>query len=144
MVDWALAYDCPIHLHADDREWITRDDPHIELWEGETLSLGDGLTLIRCGGHFAGGTVLHVGDALLAGDIVQVIPDREWVGFMYSYPNLIPLPESAVRGIAAALEPYAFETIYGAWWDRIVRRDGSAVVARSAERYARALRGELP
>jgi hypothetical protein len=144
MVDWARAYDCPIHLHADDREWITRDDPHIELWEGETLSLGDGLTLIRCGGHFAGGTVLHVGDALLAGDIVQVIPDREWVGFMYSYPNLIPLPESAVRGIAAALEPYAFETIYGAWWDQIVRRDGSAVVARSAERYARALRGELP
>ena len=92
----------------------------------DAVDLGDGLTLIRCGGHFAGGTVLHVGDALLAGDIVQVIPDREWVGFMYSYPNLIPLPESSVRAIAAALEPYAFETIYGAWWDRIVRRDGAA------------------
>jgi hypothetical protein len=88
--------------------------------------------------------VLHVGDALLAGDIVQVIPDREWVSFMYSYPNLIPLPEPAVRRIAAALQPYAFETIYGAWWDRIVRRDGSGVVARSAERYVRALRGEFP
>jgi hypothetical protein len=144
MADWAARFDCPIHLHADDREWITRDDPRIELWDGETLSLGDGLTLIRCGGHFAGGTVLHVGDALLAGDIVQVIPDRGWVGFMYSYPNLIPLPEAAVRGIADALEPYAFETIYGAWWDRIVRRDGKAIVQRSAERYARALRGELP
>ena len=87
--------------------------------------------------------MLHLGDALLAGDIVQVIPDRKGVGFMYSYPNLIPLPESSVRAIAAALEPYSFETIYGAWWDRIVRRDGSGVVVRSAERYARALRGEL-
>lgn len=142
MVDWARAHECPVYLHADDREWITRGDPRIELWEGETLDLGDGLTLIRCGGHFAGGTVLHVGDALLAGDIVQVIPDRGWVGFMYSYPNLIPLPEASVRAIAAALEPYAFETIYGAWWGRIVRRDGSGVVARSAERYARAVRGQ--
>jgi glyoxylase-like metal-dependent hydrolase (beta-lactamase superfamily II) len=144
MVDWAQRYDCPVYLHADDREWITRSDRRLELWEGETLDLGGGLTLIRCGGHFAGGTVLHAGDALLAGDIVQVIPDRGWVGFMYSYPNLIPLPEAAVRAIAEKLEPYEFDAIYGAWWDRIVRRDGTAIVQRSAERYARALRGELP
>ena len=146
MVDWARRFDCPVFLHADDRDWITRGDPRIELWAGETLDLGDGLTLVRCGGHFAGGTVLHVAGerALLSGDIVQVVPDRGWVGFMYSYPNLIPLPEAAVRRIAAALEPYAFDSIYGAWWGRIVRHDGSAIVARSAERYARALRGELP
>jgi glyoxylase-like metal-dependent hydrolase (beta-lactamase superfamily II) len=146
MVEWAHRFECPVHLHADDREWIMRPDPAIELWDGETLSLADGLTLIRCGGHFAGGTVLHVAgeDALLSGDIVQVIPDREWVGFMYSYPNLIPLPEAAVRAIADALEPYAFDQIYGAWWGTIVRRDGKSIVQRSAERYARALRGELP
>src|SRR5204862_8119563 len=36
----------------------------------------------------AGGQVLHwpAGDALLSGDIVQVIPDRAWVSFMYRYP----------------------------------------------------------
>ena len=74
----------------------------IELWTGETRELGDGLTLLRCGGHFAGGTVLHWRDgaggagALLSGDIVQVIPDHTHVGFMYSYPNLIPLPEASV------------------------------------------------
>jgi hypothetical protein len=129
-------------LHADDAEWIMRPDPAIELWEGETRELGDGLTLIRCGGHFPGGTVLHSGHMLLAGDIVQVIPDRRHVGFMYSYPNLIPLPEAEVGRIAAALAPYEFDQIYGAWWGRIVRRDGRAVVERSAERYARALRGE--
>jgi glyoxylase-like metal-dependent hydrolase (beta-lactamase superfamily II) len=146
MVEWAHRSGCPVYLHADDREWIMRPDDAIELWDGETRDLGDGLTLIRCGGHFAGGTVLHdAGNAaLLSGDIVQVIPDRGWVGFMYSYPNLIPLPEESVRRIARALEPYPFDAIYGAWWGRIVPGDGSGIVARSAERYAGALRGELP
>jgi hypothetical protein len=145
MVEWAHRFGCQVHLHADDREWIMRPDPAIELWDGETLDLGRGLTLVRCGGHFAGGTVLHVAgeDALLSGDVVQVIPDRSHVGFMYSYPNLIPLPEATVTAMAAALEPYPFEAIYGAWWNRVIPRDGQAIVLRSAERYARALRGEL-
>jgi glyoxylase-like metal-dependent hydrolase (beta-lactamase superfamily II) len=149
MVEWAHRFDCPILLHADDREWVMRPDPAVEYWTGETRDLGDGLTLIRCGGHFAGGTVLHVAGgadgrgALLSGDIVQVIPDVRHVGFMYSYPNLIPLPEQAVARIAAALEPYAFDVIVGAWWGRVVPRDGKEAVMRSAERYARALRGDL-
>ncbi|TML90895.1 MAG: MBL fold metallo-hydrolase [Actinobacteria bacterium] len=142
MVEWARRFDCPIHLHAADREWIMRPDDRIELWDGETKDLGGGLTLIRCGGHFAGGTVLHVGDALLSGDIVQVIPDREWVSFMYSYPNLIPLAEDAIYRICDALEPFSFDRIVGAWWDRLVPHDGKSVVTRSAERYVRALRGE--
>ena len=53
------AFDCPVYLHAADRQWVMRPDPSIVFWEGETQALGDGLTLIRCGGHFAGGTVLH-------------------------------------------------------------------------------------
>jgi glyoxylase-like metal-dependent hydrolase (beta-lactamase superfamily II) len=150
MVDWAHRFECPVLLHADDARWIMRPDPAIELWEGETRSLGDGLELIRLGGHFAGGTVLWWRDgadgagALLSGDIVQVIPDRSHVGFMYSYPNLIPLPAESVAAIAAALEPYPFEVIYGAWWGTIVRRDGKEIVRRSAERYVRAVAGELP
>ncbi|HWT24307.1 MAG TPA: hypothetical protein VN213_12455 [Solirubrobacteraceae bacterium] len=149
MVEWARRFGCPVHLHAADAEWIMRPDPVVELWDGETKDLGDGLTLIRCGGHFAGGTVLHVAGGaggagtLLSGDIVQVIPDRAHVGFMYSYPNLIPLPEAAVQRIAAALEPYPFETIQGAWWGRTVPRDGKGAVRRSAERYKHALRGEV-
>ena len=43
----------------------------------------------------------------------------------------------------SALEPYDFEVIYGAWWDRLVRRDAKAIVRRSAQRYSRALRGEM-
>lgn len=146
MVEWAQRFDCPVYLHAADREWIMRGSDRIELWHGETRGLDDGLTLVRCGGHFAGGTVLHVAGAgaLLSGDIVQVIPDRQWVSFMYSYPNLIPLDEERVRGIVRALEPFAFDRIVGAWWGRVVPRAGKAIVERSAERYVRALRGDLP
>jgi glyoxylase-like metal-dependent hydrolase (beta-lactamase superfamily II) len=146
MVEWAHRLGCPVYLHADDREWIMRPDPGIELWEGETKDLGHGLTLIRCGGHFAGGTALHDAERgnLLSGDIVQVIPDRGWVSFMYSYPNLIPLPEATVRRIVAALEPYEFDAVYGAWWGTLVRPGAKAIVERSADRYVAALRGEFP
>jgi glyoxylase-like metal-dependent hydrolase (beta-lactamase superfamily II) len=149
MADWAARFDCPVLLHAPDERWVTRPDDRIEPWEGDTKDLGDGVTLVHCGGHFAGGTVLHWRDGaggngvLLSGDIVQVIPDRTHVGFMYSYPNIIPLPDRAVQRIADALEPFDYDVIYGAWWDRLVRADAKAIVRRSAERYSRALRGEL-
>ncbi len=150
MVEWAHRFGCPVHLHAADERWITRPDPSIELWGGDVKEIGDGLTLVRGGGHFEGGTMLHWAGgadgrgALLSGDIVQVIPDRSHVGFMYSYPNLIPLPASAVEGIARSLEPFDFDVIYGAWWGRNVRGDGKGIVRRSADRYVRALDGELP
>jgi glyoxylase-like metal-dependent hydrolase (beta-lactamase superfamily II) len=145
MVEWAHRFGCPVLLHEADREWIMRPDDAIEPWGGETRELGDGLTLIRCGGHFAGGTVLHRADGtLLSGDIVQVIPDRSHVSFMYSYPNLIPLPEASIRAIVAALEPFDYERIVGAWWGTVIPARGRAIVERSAQRYISAINGKLP
>jgi hypothetical protein len=103
------------------------------------------LTLIRCGGHFEGGTVLHWagGDggkgALLTGDIIQVVPDRKHVSFMYSYPNYIPLPAPAVERIVEAVEPFEYDRVYGGFWDIVIEREGKAIVKRSAERYLRAI-----
>ena len=144
MVEWSRAFGAPVVLHAADREWVMRPDDAIDFWDGETRELAPGLTLVRCGGHFAGGTVLHwaAGNALLSGDIVQVVQDRRWVSFMYSYPNLIPLPASEIRHIVAALEPYEFDRIYGAWWGRIVSEDGKGALRRSADRYLRAIGAE--
>ncbi len=140
MIEWSRVLgDVPILLHEADSEWIMRPDAAIEFWSGETRELVGGATLLRLGGHFAGGTVLHHGETLLTGDIVQVIPDRRFVGFMWSYPNLIPLPGAEVERIAAALEPWRFERIVGAWWERVVANAGSEVVRRSAARYVRAL-----
>ena len=106
------------------------------------------MTLLRLGGHFPGGTVLHwpagasgLG-ALLAGDIVMPVPDRN-VSFMWSFPNLVPLPASQVQRIGGALEPWAFDRLYGAWWDRVLATGAKDAVRRSVARYTAALRGDL-
>lgn len=149
MVEWAHAFDAPVYLHAADREHVMRPDAAIRFWEGETKVLGEGLTLINTGGHFEGGTVLHWAQgaegrgALLSGDIVNVVQDRRYVSFMYSYPNQIPLPVAAIRRIVAALEPYEFDRIYSAWWDTISPSNGKAAVRFSAERYIKAIEGTL-
>lgn len=147
LVEWGRAFDAPVLLHEADQRWIMRPDPCIELWRGETKSLWDGMTLIRAGGHFDGGTVLHWPQgadgrgALLSGDIIQVAQDRRWVSFMYSFPNYIPLPAAKVDRIVAAVEPFDFDRVYGAWWDRNVMTDAKDAVRRSAARYKRALAG---
>jgi hypothetical protein len=63
---------------------------------------------------------------------------------MRSYPNLIPLPASAVQHIVQMVEPYAFDRIYGAWWDTIIATHAKEGVRYSAERYVHALRELLP
>jgi glyoxylase-like metal-dependent hydrolase (beta-lactamase superfamily II) len=140
MVDWAHAFGCPVHLHEAERDWVMRPDPSIRFWRGETDELLPGVELIRCGGHFDGGQVLHWADrrALLTSDIVTVVADTRYVSFMHSYPNLIPLPPSKVAAIGAALEGRYFETIYGGWWGRVIG-DGASAVRRSVERYLRAV-----
>ena len=144
MVEWAHAFACPILVHESERKWVMRPDPAVRFWDGETQNLGGGVTLVRCGGHFEGSQALHWEEkrALLCGDTVQVIPDRRYVGFMYSYPNLIPLPAPRVQRIAEALAPFSFDTIYGGWWGSLVPADGSNVVRRSADRYVRAVGGD--
>jgi hypothetical protein len=152
MVEWAHAFDCPILLHADDSVWAMRSDPSIRFWSGETCALDDvgaaGLTLIRCGGHFAGGTVLHWAagadgrGALLAGDVLQVSMDLRSVSMMRSFPNHIPLGAAAVRRAQAAVAPFAFEKLYGAWWDRHIESDARARVARSLDRFVARVQGE--
>ncbi|MGN6551829.1 MAG: MBL fold metallo-hydrolase [Pararhizobium sp.] len=146
MVEWSRAFGgVPIYLHDADRQWVQRPEAAIQFWQGETIPIGPDATMIRCGGHFEGGAVLHcpwLADgrgALMSGDILQVVADRRHVSFMYSYPNLIPLDAAAVRRIVGAVEPFAFDAVYGAFGARTIARDGKAAVARSAERYLSAI-----
>ena len=142
MVEWSRAFGgIPVYLNAADRQWIMRSDPCLKLWDGDTLEIGAGLTLIRTGGHFDGGTVLHWAagaggrGALLSGDLLQVVPDRKHVGFMYSYPNFIPLGAAAVRTIDQRVKPWPFEAIYGAFWDRVIASGAKPAVTASVSRH---------
>jgi glyoxylase-like metal-dependent hydrolase (beta-lactamase superfamily II) len=146
MTTWSAAFDnCPIYIHAEDAEWVQFRGPGLRLWEGETREILPGVTLINTGGHFKGATALHWSEGanaqglLLVGDSLTVVMDRRYLSFMYSYPNLIPLPADAVRRIARSVRPFAFERIYGAWDGRTVSSAGKDAVERSADRYIRFL-----
>ncbi|HEX4357250.1 MAG TPA: MBL fold metallo-hydrolase [Pseudonocardia sp.] len=148
-VDLADAFDARILIPRADRAWVQRPSPRIELFDNEVEPV-PGLTVARIGGHFDGAAVLHWPGgadgrgALLTGDTITVVQDRDWVSFMWSYPNLIPLDEHTVAEIARRVERFRFDRVYGAWWGRVVVRDGAAAVRRSADRYIARLRGERP
>jgi glyoxylase-like metal-dependent hydrolase (beta-lactamase superfamily II) len=144
MADWSDAFGgIPVYIHADERKWVMRPHRSLVYWEGETLALNATLTLIRCGGHFAGAQVLHWkrpgGNAILSGDVLQVVPTRRHVSFMYSYPNHIPLNAATVRKIAAAIEPFDFDHIYGAWWETNVIGGAKQAMKISVDRYLAAI-----
>jgi hypothetical protein len=150
MQDWARAFVCPVHLHAADADWIVRPGPAIRHWHGDTLELLPGVTLLRLGGHFPGGAVLHWAEgaegrgAILSGDIVQVAADLGRVSFLWSYPNMMPLSAATVKRIAGALAPWRFDRIYGAFPGREVMTGAARVVQRSAARYIELLEGDQP
>jgi hypothetical protein len=147
--DWSDAFGgVPVHLHGDDRQWITRPHPAIVSWQGESHQLSEDIRLVRAGGHFAGATVMHwragAGGrgALLTGDVAQVAMDRRSLSFMYSYPNFIPLNAKSVRGIARAIEPLAFDRIHGAFWGRNIEAGAKAAFDASVRRYIAAISDE--
>lgn len=148
MLEWSRAFGgVPVYLHAADRAHVMRTGPEIVFWEGEQRVIGPGLTLLRLGGHFAGGTVLH--DArgagtLLSGDILQVAADRRFVAIMDSYPNYIPSSEAVVRRIAALLEPWPYDAVYGAFWGRRIETGAKQAVAASIARHIDHLHREWP
>ena len=145
MVEWSLAFgNAPIYLHAEDREWVMRPHSNIRFWSGEKTSLLDDLVLIHTPGHFDGFQVLHWPGgasgkgALLSGDQPQVCMDTQWVSFMYSYPNYIPLGTRSIERIVSTLEPYAFDRIHGAFPKRTVWYNAKERLKLSAERFIRA------
>jgi glyoxylase-like metal-dependent hydrolase (beta-lactamase superfamily II) len=146
MAEWSRALGgVPVYVHANDREWVMRPDSAIVFWTGETKELTPGLTLIHCGGHFPGATVLHWAGgaggkgALLTGDTIHVGEDRKSLSFMYSYPNYIPLNTRTVTRLLAAVEPFEFDAIYGAWFGRNVATGAKHALRRSAMRYIEAI-----
>jgi glyoxylase-like metal-dependent hydrolase (beta-lactamase superfamily II) len=146
LADWSEAFGgAPIYLHGDDRGFVTRPHPAIVPWTGDIFPLSDDMTLVRAGGHFPGATVLHWRKAagghgaLFTGDIATVAMDRHSLSFMYSYPNYIPLNAAAVRQIAQAVAPLAFDRIYGGWWDRNIASGAKAFFDASVRRYLAAI-----
>ncbi|MCB8819567.1 MBL fold metallo-hydrolase [Microvirga rosea] len=146
MQDWSDAFGgVPIYLHEGDREWIMRPSKTIEAWSGDTREVLPGVKLIRLGGHFPGGTVLHWSQAsdgaemILSGDIIQVAADVRRVSFLWSYPNMMPLSAREVLRIGAILEEVNYERLYGAFAGKDIKSGAKAAVTRSIRRYVELL-----
>lgn len=143
MQDWAAEFNAPIYLPDSDRQWIMRDSPHIRLWEGETLNLTSDVTVIRLGGHFAGSSVLHWardGGILLTGDTLQVTPGTNAVSFMWSYPNMLPLPAATVSDMTHRLSGVTFARLYGGFEGKDIADNADSIVQHSSEIYINCLR----
>jgi hypothetical protein len=140
MVEWSKAFDdATIYINAHDEEWLTRRDAPLNLWSRQELKLWDGISLICCGGHFPGGSVLYSPQnegMLLIGDVIQVSPDLKTVSFMYSYPNLIPLPKKDLLQIQDAVSHVKYQSMYGAF-GRYILKDAMAAMEFSVKRYLR-------
>ncbi len=146
MTEWSREFgNVPIYLHRDDAQWVKGSSPNIEFWPGDSKRLLAGVRAIRCGGHFPGASVLHwpAGaegkGVLLSSDTIQVAPDRSHVGFMWSYPNWVPLGPREAKRVVTALEPYAFDRIYGAFPKLTIASGAKQVIAKSLKRHLHAM-----
>jgi hypothetical protein len=52
------------------------------------------------------------------------------------------LSARTVERIGAALAPFTFETIYGHYFDRVIVKNGKAVLEASVARYVAAVEGK--
>ncbi len=103
MVEWAKAFDCPVYVHAADKEWIMRPDPaiqHVGRRNARIMGRRDADPLRR---SFRGGSGAALAGReqprgiVCSGDILTVATDRKWLSFMRSYPNFIPLSAREVE-----------------------------------------------
>src|SRR5262247_1990363 len=148
LVAWSRAFgDVTVDLHADDSEWVKRPDGCVKFWHGETFELLKGVSLIRGGGHFPGGAMLHWAagaegrGVVCSADIATVNLDRKSFTFMRSYPNAIPLSERGVQTIGAALAPFKFDRVYSRFFERVLAADAKRILHESVERYVAAIGG---
>ena len=138
----------PFYWGADDERWIRRPDGVIRLWSG-TQEVLPGLTLVQCGGHFAGSAVLHWANGaegkgiLITGDTIYVVTDRNSATFMRSYPNMIPLSPRSVEKIMTAIEPLAYDRVYSGFAPGLIATDAKARLRYSADRYIGWVRDEI-
>lgn len=132
-LEWAKTFNCPVYTSLADQEWLSRKDPYglRKLIEGNT-KIVEGVTAVQCGGHFDGSLVLHWDGKLFIADTMMSVPSGIYhegrppgtssFSFMWSYPNMIPLPPSKIHDIWKALKPFEFTATYGGFPGQNVQR----------------------
>ena len=147
-VEWSRTLGgVPVLVAAKDEHWVARPDTCIQTWSTE-FELLPGVLVTQPGGHFPGSTVVHWADGadgkgvLLSSDTIYANPDRASVSFLRSYPNRFPLSGAVVERMAAHVERFAFDRLYGNF-DNTIPHDARRIVRRSADRHIGWVRGDF-
>lgn len=161
--DWARTFDCPVWVSEEDaEEWVSRRDgddgdgdddgqgrrrrrliPRGRV-EEDVLGAGNEVVkAIKVGGHFPGSLVLLWEKKLFVADSLVTTPSALYhvnrrpgtnsYVFMWSIPNMIPLPPSEIYKIWQALRKHEFESTHGAFVGTDVRDGDGRVKARVLE-----------
>ncbi|KAF2682467.1 hypothetical protein K458DRAFT_59243 [Lentithecium fluviatile CBS 122367] len=142
-LEWARVFGCAVYVCKADAEWLNREDKAgVRRWVEGTQEIVPGVTAIQAGGHFDGSIFLHWEGKLFIADTMMSVPSGFYhksrlpntssFSFMWSYPNMIPLPPQKIHGIWKALKPFSFDTTYGGFpGQNVTRPDLKAQVLES-------------
>ncbi|KAK6949563.1 hypothetical protein Daesc_009646 [Daldinia eschscholtzii] len=138
-VEWACAFNCPVYLAAEDKQWTTQSSTHQVFVDETELDLkingiSSGVQVLKLGGHFPGSFVALYEKRLLIADTLVTTPsglgswDTDAVGaartrpagmnsfsFMWSIPNMIPLAPDELQRMWSILKKYDFSSTHGAF-----------------------------
>lgn len=78
-------------------------------------------------------------DPNAAGD--TIMPTPRGATFMYSYPNMLPLPAAEVSRMSDAIESLRFDQLRGSFAHKVIWEDARGMVLRSAALYIGLLDG---
>lgn len=140
-LSWAFAFGCPVYVAAEDAGWVQREDRWglRKLLTQQATEIVPGVTAVKTGGHFPGSLVLHWDSRLFIADTLVTVPSALYhkdrpkgttsYAFMWSIPNMIPLPPGEMQKMWKAMEPWEFSSTHGAFVGMEVRdSDGGGKV----------------
>ncbi|KAI1765061.1 beta-lactamase-like protein [Hypoxylon sp. FL1150] len=139
-VEWARAFDCPVYITKEDKDWRTQQSEYHKVFHQREMDLPiddepSGIKVLQLGGHFPGSCVLLYDGRLLIADTLVTTPaglgswERDAVGkarveprgagnsyaFMWSIPNMVPLPPRIMQEMWDILKKYEFRSTHGAF-----------------------------
>lgn len=143
MNKWAEVFDCPVYIHHLDAQWVVNKGPQINYWQGEELSLFDGMRVIHTGGHFPGSTVLSVpglssSPTVLCGDSLYVAKCKTHTAVMHSYPNQILLPRNTFAAFEKRMSSISFDSLIGAFAHQELLGNARSIYTASMQKYKEA------
>lgn len=149
-IEWATAFNCPVYLSTEDKQWIALPSPKHQLFLDQTVTpipgrdgQETGIKALKLGGHFPGSLVLLYDGRLLVADTLMTTPagmgkwDVDSTGakrskpaglnsfsFMYSIPNMIPLSVEEIVKMWDVLKDFEFRSTHGAFTGQDIEDEG--------------------